>query len=93
MNASASPALPIPIVRSGVSECLILLQERHERFATGAAQHVGGIVMNDLVAWAVGRYSYDGCFYVMAFMHPLAALLFILPIRCSRAKLIPRGSG
>jgi ACS family hexuronate transporter-like MFS transporter len=52
--------------------------------AAGSA--VGGIVMNDLVAWAVGHYSYDRCFYVMAFMHPLAAVLFILPIRRSRSK-------
>ena len=47
----------------------------------GAGSAVGGIVMNKLVAWAVGHYSYDRCFYVMAFMHPLAALLFIRPIR------------
>jgi ACS family hexuronate transporter-like MFS transporter len=57
--------------------------------AAGSA--VGGIIMNDLVAWAVGHYSYDRCFYVMAFMHPLAALLFILPIRRSRANMpMPR---
>lgn len=46
--------------------------------AAGSA--VGGILMNDGVAWVISHYSYNRCFYVMAVMHPLAVLLFIGPL-------------
>ncbi len=36
---------------------------------------LGGIFMNQLVAWFVGNRSYNGCFYIMTFLHPLALLL------------------
>ena len=36
---------------------------------------LGGIFMNKLVAWFVGHGSYDQCFYLMAFVHPIAWLL------------------
>lgn len=36
---------------------------------------LGGIFMNQLVAWFVENRSYNGCFYVMAFLHPLALLI------------------
>ena len=41
--------------------------------AAGSA--LGGIFMNKLVAWFVGHHSYDGIFYVMACVHPVAILL------------------
>jgi ACS family hexuronate transporter-like MFS transporter len=36
---------------------------------------LGGIFMNKLVASIVGNGSYDLCFYIMAFVHPIAFLL------------------
>jgi len=36
---------------------------------------VGGILMNQLVAWFVENRSYNGCFYLMTFLHPLALVL------------------
>jgi ACS family hexuronate transporter-like MFS transporter len=36
---------------------------------------LGGIFMNQLVAWFVENRSYNGCFYLMTFLHPLAILL------------------
>lgn len=36
---------------------------------------LGGIMMNQVVAWLVGHRSYNDCFYIMAFLHPLAFLL------------------
>lgn len=41
--------------------------------AAGSA--VGGMLMNEAVAFAVGRWSYDPCFYAMAVLHPLAIAL------------------
>ncbi|XHR28361.1 MAG: MFS transporter [Chthoniobacteraceae bacterium] len=41
---------------------------------------LGGIFMNQLVAWFVENRSYDGCFYLMTFLHP-AALLLIWSLR------------
>jgi ACS family hexuronate transporter-like MFS transporter len=42
-----------------------------------AGSAVGGIVMNSAVAWTISRYSYDGCFYAMVLLHPLAMLLIL----------------
>ncbi len=36
---------------------------------------LGGIFMNQAVAWFIGNRSYDDCFYLMAFLHPLALLV------------------
>jgi ACS family hexuronate transporter-like MFS transporter len=36
---------------------------------------LGGIFMNQIVAWLVGHRSYDECFYVMTLLHPVAFLL------------------
>lgn len=36
---------------------------------------LGGIFMNQLVAWFVENRSYNGCFYLMTFLHPLGILL------------------
>lgn len=36
---------------------------------------LGGIFMNQLVAALIGQGSYSVCFYIMAFVHPLALLL------------------
>ncbi len=33
---------------------------------------LGGIAMNQAVAWLVSRHSYANCFYLMAFAHPIA---------------------
>lgn len=44
--------------------------------AAGSA--LGGILMNNGVAWAVGSYSYAPCFLAMAFAHPLAFILIRL---------------
>lgn len=41
--------------------------------AAGSA--LGGIFMNKMVAWFVSHHSYDGCFYVMAFVHPIALVV------------------
>jgi ACS family hexuronate transporter-like MFS transporter len=41
----------------------------------GAGSAAGGILMNKLVVWAIGSYSYDRVFFVMACLHPLALLL------------------
>ena len=41
--------------------------------ACGSA--LGGILMNQGVAWLVTHRSYDDCFYLMALVHPLAFLL------------------
>jgi len=41
--------------------------------ACGSA--LGGIVMNQGVAWLVTHRSYNDCFYLMAIVHPLAFLL------------------
>lgn len=41
--------------------------------AAGSA--VGGILMNQGVAWAIGHHSYDYCFYAMVVLHPLAFVL------------------
>lgn len=41
--------------------------------AAGSA--VGGILMNNAVAWTIARFSYDYCFYAMIALHPLAFLL------------------
>jgi len=41
--------------------------------ACGSA--LGGILMNQGVAWLVMHRSYDDCFYLMALVHPLAFLL------------------
>jgi len=41
--------------------------------ACGSA--VGGIFMNQVVAWLISHRSYDDCFYLMAVVHPLAILL------------------
>jgi len=36
---------------------------------------VGGILMNQSVAWLISHRSYSDCFYLMAFAHPLAIAL------------------
>lgn len=36
---------------------------------------VGGILMNQGVAWLVDHRSYNDCFYIMAWMHPVAFLV------------------
>lgn len=41
--------------------------------ACGSA--LGGIIMNQSVAWLISHRSYDDCFYIMAFLHPTALLL------------------
>ena len=41
--------------------------------ACGSA--LGGFFMNKTVAWFIDHRSYDGCFYIMAFLYPLAFLL------------------
>jgi MFS transporter, ACS family, hexuronate transporter len=41
--------------------------------AAGSA--VGGILMNQAVTWTIAHGSYDGCFYAMVVVHPLAFLL------------------
>lgn len=41
--------------------------------AAGSA--VGGIFMNQLVAYLIKNFSYDHCFYIMAFVHPIAWLM------------------
>ena len=46
----------------------------------GAGSAAGGILMNKLVVWAIGSYSYDRVFFVMACLHPLA-LLLVWPLR------------
>jgi len=47
--------------------------------AAGSA--AGGIGMNALVSLAIGHYSYNAVFYVMAMLHPIA-LLIVWPVRC-----------
>jgi len=48
--------------------------------AAGSA--LGGILMNEGVAWAIQHLSYDDCFYAMAVLHPLAfAFLWIFARR------------
>jgi ACS family hexuronate transporter-like MFS transporter len=52
--------------------------------AAGSA--IGGIVMNQAVAWTVARHGYDRCFYAMVVLHPLAfALLWKFARRPWRA--------
>ncbi len=41
--------------------------------ACGSA--LGGIFMNEVVAWLIGHRTYNDCFYLMACVHPLALLL------------------
>jgi ACS family hexuronate transporter-like MFS transporter len=41
--------------------------------AAGSA--LGGIFMNQLVAYLIHSYSYNHCFYIMAFVHPAAWLM------------------
>lgn len=41
--------------------------------AAGSA--VGGILMNQAVAWTIAHHSYDYCFYAMVALHPLAFAL------------------
>jgi ACS family hexuronate transporter-like MFS transporter len=36
---------------------------------------LGGILMNQVVAWLIGHSSYNDCFLLMAFLHPLALLI------------------
>ncbi|MDD5350476.1 MAG: MFS transporter [Chthoniobacteraceae bacterium] len=36
---------------------------------------LGGIFMNQIVAWFIGHRSYDDCFYLMTILHPLALVL------------------
>jgi ACS family hexuronate transporter-like MFS transporter len=36
---------------------------------------VGGILMNEAVAWLVTHRSYNDCFYLMAIVHPIAIVL------------------
>jgi ACS family hexuronate transporter-like MFS transporter len=36
---------------------------------------LGGLFMNETVAWIIGHHSYKGCFYLMSVVHPLAFLL------------------
>jgi ACS family hexuronate transporter-like MFS transporter len=40
-----------------------------------AGSVLGGILMNQAVTWTIARASYDYCFYVMVFLHPLAFAL------------------
>jgi len=40
-----------------------------------AGSAVGGILMNQAVAWTIGRSSYEPCFYAMMILHPLAFVL------------------
>ena len=41
---------------------------------------LGGIAMNEMVAWLIENRSYDDCFYGMALLHPVA-LLLVWPLR------------
>jgi MFS transporter, ACS family, hexuronate transporter len=41
--------------------------------ACGSA--LGGMAMNQMVAWMIKNYSYEYCFYLMALAHPTALLL------------------
>ena len=36
---------------------------------------MGGIFMNQVVAWLIGHRSYNDCFYLMMILHPLALFL------------------
>jgi MFS transporter, ACS family, hexuronate transporter len=36
---------------------------------------LGGIIMNEVVAWLITYHSYNACFYLMAAMHPVALAL------------------
>ena len=36
---------------------------------------LGGILMNQVVAWLVLHRSYNDCFYLMTFLHPLALII------------------
>jgi ACS family hexuronate transporter-like MFS transporter len=46
---------------------------------------LGGIIMNEVVAWLVTHRSYNDCFYLMAAMHPLAiAVIWNLRKHASR---------
>jgi ACS family hexuronate transporter-like MFS transporter len=47
---------------------------------------LGGIIMNEVVAWLITHRSYNDCFYLMAVVHPLAiALIWNLRKRASAA--------
>jgi ACS family hexuronate transporter-like MFS transporter len=41
----------------------------------GCGSVLGGIIMNEVVAWLVSYHSYNACFYLMAVAHPLAIAL------------------
>ena len=44
----------------------------------GAGSALGGILMNQAVAWTIARGSYAPCFYAMIVLHPLALVLICL---------------
>jgi ACS family hexuronate transporter-like MFS transporter len=46
---------------------------------------VGGILMNEVVAGVISRFSYTHCFTLMAFAHPVA-LLLAWPLRRAKAE-------
>ena len=45
---------------------------------------IGGFLMNAGVGWLAGHHSYNVCFYVMAFVHPLAFLV-LMGLTCKTA--------
>ncbi|XHR27151.1 MAG: MFS transporter [Chthoniobacteraceae bacterium] len=56
--------------------------------ACGSA--LGGVFMNKGVAWLIDQHSYNGCFYIMAFLHPVAfALVWNLRKRTSPDETAP----
>jgi ACS family hexuronate transporter-like MFS transporter len=42
-----------------------------------AGSALGGIMMNNAVAWAITHHSYTDCFHVMVLVHPIAMLLIL----------------
>ena len=55
--------------------------------ACGSA--IGGIIMNQAVAWLVTHRSYSDCFYLMAIVHPLAFFVIRSLGKKPAAPLIP----
>lgn len=52
-----------------------------------AGSALGGIAMNSAVAWAIGHYSYTGCFTFMVLLHPIALALILRFVRGSTTAL------
>ena len=50
---------------------------------------VGGIFMNESVAWLIRHRSYDDCFYLLACMHPVALVLIWRVRRYRPASITP----